>query len=220
MQQANEKDKFTVARQAMVRYQLKNRDITDPAVLKVMAQMPREKFIPDECLDHAYHDGPIPIGCDQTISQPYIVALMTQELKVTQDCQVLEIGTGSGYQTAILAKLAKDVFTIERIENLSLRAQQILAELNITNVKFHIGDGTCGWPESKQFDRIVITAAASGMPQPLLEQLKTGGLAVAPLGADYVQELVVMKKTDGGLKTRTVCGCRFVRLIGKFGYTE
>jgi protein-L-isoaspartate(D-aspartate) O-methyltransferase len=220
MQQANEKDKFSAERQVMVRRHLKGRDITAPAVLKVMAEMPREKFIPADCLEGAYYDGPLPIGCDQTISQPYIVALMTQELEVNKDCQVLEIGTGSGYQAAILAKLAKDVFTIERIEHLSIRAQKILAEMNITNVKFHIGDGTCGWPESKQFDRIVITAAASGMPGPLLEQLKTGGLAVAPLGADYVQELVVMKKTDSGLKTRTVCGCRFVKLIGKFGYAE
>ena len=220
MQQANEKDKFAAERQAMVRRHLKGRDITDPAVLKVMAEMPREKFIPDECLDHAYHDGPIPIGCDQTISQPYIVALMTQELEVNKDCQILEIGTGSGYQAAILAKLAKDVFTIERIEHLSMKAQKILAEMNITNVKFHIGDGTCGWPEKKQFDRIIITAAAADIPKPLLEQLNVGGLVIAPLGADYVQELVVMKKTDSGLETRTVCGCRFVRLIGKFGYTE
>jgi len=220
MQQANEKDKFIVSRQAMVRYQLKNRDITDPAVLKVMADMPREKFIPDDCLEQAYCDGPLPVGYGQTISQPYIVALMTQELKVNKDCEVLEIGTGSGYQAAILAKLAKEVFTIERIEHLSMKAQKILAEMNITNVKFHIGDGTCGWLENKQFDRIIITAAASDMPGPLLEQLKTGGLAVAPLGADYVQELVVMKKTDSGLVMRTVCGCRFVRLIGKFGYDE
>lgn len=220
MQQANEKDKFAAERQAMVRRHLKGRDITDPAVLRVMAQIPREKFIPAECLDHAYYDGPVPIGCDQTISQPYIVALMTQELRATQDCQVLEIGTGSGYQTAMLAKLAKEVYTIERIKSLSLKAQQTLAELNIINVKFHIGDGTCGWPEKKQFDRIIITAAASDMPKPLLEQLKTGGIAVAPLGADYVQELAVIEKTNSGLKTKTVCGCRFVRLIGKYGYTE
>jgi protein-L-isoaspartate(D-aspartate) O-methyltransferase len=145
---------------------------------------------------------------------------MTQELKVDKDCEVLEIGSGSGYQTAILAKLAKEVYTIERIEYLTLKAQRILAELNITNVRFHTGDGTCGWPQDRQFDRIIITAAASDMPQPLIEQLKTGGLAVAPLGADYVQELVVMEKTNSGLKTKSVCGCRFVRLIGKFGYME
>jgi len=220
MQQANEKDKFAAERQVMVRRQLKSRDITDPAVLRVMADVPREKFIPAECLDQAYYDEPLPIGCGQTISQPYIVALMTQELKVDRDCEVLEIGSGSGYQTAILAKLAKEVYTIERIEYLTLKAQRILAELNITNVRFHTGDGTCGWPQDRQFDRIIITAAASDMPQLLIEQLKTGGLAVAPLGADYVQELVVMEKTDSGLKTKSVCGCRFVRLIGKFGYME
>ncbi|MCX5633754.1 MAG: protein-L-isoaspartate O-methyltransferase [Phycisphaerae bacterium] len=236
MQQANEKDKFAAERQAMVRVQLKKRDITDPAVLRVMADVPREKFIPAECLDGAYFDGPLPIGCGQTISQPYIVALMTQELKVDKNSEVLEIGTGSGYQTAILAKLAKEVYTIERIEHLALNAQRILAEMNITNVKFHTGDGTIGWPfdsfdftqdksaqgrpEQRQFDRIIITAATPQMPKPLLEQLKTGGIAVVPLGADYVQELVVIEKTVDGLKTKSVCGCRFVKLIGKFGYSE
>ncbi len=215
----------------MVRIQLKSRDITDPAVLRSMAQIPREKFIPDEFLEQAYYDGPLSIGCGQTISQPYIVALMTQELKVDKDCDVLEIGTGSGYQTAILAKLAKEVWTIERIGNLTLKARQILAELNITNVKFLTGDGTVGWPEKKQsafgetsppggFDRIIITAATPQMPKPLIEQLKTGGLAVLPQGADYVQELIVIEKTASGLKSKFVCGCRFVKLIGKFGYSE
>jgi protein-L-isoaspartate(D-aspartate) O-methyltransferase len=228
MQQANEKDKFAAERQAMVRRHLKGRDITDPAVLGVMADVPREKFIPAEYFEEAYCDGPLPIGYGQTISQPYIVALMTQELKVDKDCDVLEIGTGSGYQTAILAKLAKEIWTIERIEYLTLNAQRILAEMNITNVKFHTGDGTCGWPfdeaqgkpEKKQFDRIIITAATPRMPKPLLEQLKTGGLAVVPLGADYVQDLVTIEKTDGGVKTKSVCGCRFVKLIGRFGYSE
>ena len=220
MQQANEKDKFTAERQAMVQSQLESRDITDPAVLRAMAQIPREKFIPAELLEEAYYDGPLSIGCGQTISQPYIVALMTQELRIDKDCRVLEIGTGSGYQTAILAKLAKEVYTIERIENLTLKAQRILAELNITNVKFHTGDGTCGWPEEKQFDRIIITAATPEMPEPLIEQLKTGGIAVVPQGVDYVQELVTIEKTAAGLKTKLVCGCRFVKLIGKFGYPE
>ncbi|MGB8227005.1 MAG: methyltransferase domain-containing protein, partial [Sedimentisphaerales bacterium] len=141
MQQANEKDKFTAERQAMVRRHLKGRDITDPAVLRVMADVPRERFIPAEHLEGAYYDGPLSIGYGQTISQPYIVALMTQELKVDKNSEVLEIGTGSGYQTAILAELAKEVYTIERIEHLTLNAQRILAEMNITNVKFHTGDG-------------------------------------------------------------------------------
>jgi len=217
---ANEKDKLAAERQAMVRNQLKLRDIKDPAVLKAMAEVPREKFIPADFLAEAYYDGPLAIGFGQTISQPYIVALMTQDLKVDKNCDVLEIGTGSGYQTAILAKLAKEVYTIERIENLTLKAQQILAELNITNVKFLTGDGTCGWPEPKKFDRIIITAATPQMPKPLVEQLKTGGLAVLPQGEDYVQELITIEKTAKGLKSKNVCGCRFVKLIGKFGYPE
>lgn len=230
MQQANEKDKlvrrsldeggFAAERQTMVRRHLKGRDITDPAVLDVMAQIPRERFLPAECLGEAYFDGPVSIGWGQTISQPYIVALMTQELKVTGDCEVLEIGTGSGYQTAVLGKLAKEVYTIERIEQLTLKAKQILAELNITNVKFQTGDGTCGWSEQKQFDRIIITAATPQMPQALVEQLKVGGIAVLPMGGEYVQELVTIEKTDSGLKTKNVCGCRFVKLIGKFGYPD
>jgi protein-L-isoaspartate(D-aspartate) O-methyltransferase len=220
MEQLNKKDKFAAERQAMVLTQLKSRDITDPAVLNAMAQIPRENFIPAEYHDQAYYDGPLSIGSGQTISQPYIVALMTQELNVDNNCRVLEIGTGSGYQTAILAKLAKEVYTIERIENLSTMAQKALAEMNITNVKFLVGDGTCGWPQGIQFDRIIITAAAPQMPQPLAEQLKIGGLAVLPLGAEYSQELITIEKTSNGLKSKFVCGCRFVRLIGKFGYTE
>jgi protein-L-isoaspartate(D-aspartate) O-methyltransferase len=215
----------------MVEKQLKGRDIVDTAVLKAMAEIPREKFIPDEHISEAYCDYPVQIGCGQTISQPYIVALMTQVLEINRDCDVLEIGTGSGYQTAILGKVAKEIFTIERIEHLSLRAQQILAQLDITNVKFHIGDGSCGWPQEKQsafcetspqggFDRIMVTAAASAMPDVLMEQLKIGGLAVAPLGGGFVQELVVIRKSEEGIKTKTICGCRFVKLVGKFGYAE
>ncbi len=220
MQEPNEKDKFTQARAVMVQKQLKGRDIIDLAVLKAMGEVPREKFIPAEHIGEAYYDGPVQIGYGQTISQPYIVALMTQVLEIDKDCDVLEIGTGSGYQTAILSKVAKEVFTIERIKELSLRAQQILAELDITNVNFHIGDGSCGWPGEKQFDRIIITASAAAVPEALMEQLKTGGLAVAPIGGSYVQDLVVIRKSKEGIKTKTICGCRFVRLVGKFGYAE
>jgi len=220
MQEPNEKDKFARARAVMVQKQLKGRDIIDLAVLKAMGEVPREKFIPAEHIGEAYYDGPVQIGYGQTISQPYIVALMTQVLEIDKDCDVLEIGTGSGYQTAILSKVAKEVFTIERIKELSLRAQQILAELDITNVNFHIGDGSCGWPGEKQFDRIIITASAAAVPEALMEQLKTGGLAVAPIGGSYVQDLVVIRKSKEGIKTKTICGCRFVRLVGKFGYAE
>jgi protein-L-isoaspartate(D-aspartate) O-methyltransferase len=216
----SQKDKFTLERQAMVQKQLKGRDIVDLAVLRAMGEVPREKFIPAEHIGEAYYDGPVPIGHGQTISQPYIVALMTQALEMNKDCDVLEIGTGSGYQTAIISKIAREVFTIERIEHLSIRAQRILAELGITNVNFHIGDGSCGWPGEKQFDRIMITAAAANMPDVLMRQLKTGGLAVAPIGGSFVQNLVVIRKSQEGVKTKSICGCRFVKLVGKFGYAE
>lgn len=220
MQQSNEKDKLADHRRDMILNQLKMRGISDPVVLQVMGEIPRENFIPAEFQNHAYADNPVPIGSGQTISQPYIVALMSEELRVTRDCDVLEIGTGSGYQTAILAKLARKVYTIERIVQHSLKAQQILKELNITNVNYHIGDGTCGWPSDNKFDRIIVTAAAPVMPQPLTEQLKIGGLAVLPLGTELAQELVLIEKTADGLNTKTICGCRFVKLIGKFGCTE
>jgi protein-L-isoaspartate(D-aspartate) O-methyltransferase len=220
MAYSEKKDGFASVRAAMVQEQLKSRNISDSAVLEVMARLPREKFMPAEFVEQAYFDCPVPIGCGQTISQPYIVALMTEELRLNKNCSVLEIGTGSGYQTAILAKLAKEVCTIERIKALSLNAQKILAELEIKNVKFHIGDGSCGWHQEKKFDRIIITAGAADMPAPLLEQLKLGGFAVAPLGGDFVQQLVLLEKTPNGVKTKSVCGCRFVKLIGKFGYVE
>ncbi len=212
--------KVKAQRKAMVKYQLQGRDIKDPAVLEVMSCLPREKFVPAELAEAAYDDCPLLIGFGQTISQPYIVALMTQELQLDDTCDVLEIGTGSGYQTAILAKLAKEVCTVERIRQLSLNAQKVLAGMEIKNVKFYVGDGTCGWFENKKFDRIVVTARATVMPRPLLEQLKVGGLAVAPLGDDYVQELVVIKKTETDIETKSICGCRFVKLIGEFGYAE
>ncbi len=218
MESADKHNNFAAARAAMVRLHLLGRDITDPAVLEAFSQIPREQFVPRQYITQAYDDAPVPIGMGQTISQPYIVALMTQKLRLNGQCEVLEIGTGSGYQTAILAKLSCRVYTIERIAELSRSAQAILGKLGIDNVEYYIGDGTKGWPEKKEFDRIIITAAAIKMPEPLLEQLKAGGLAVAPLGADYVQELVVMEKTADGIQQQNICGCRFVRLIGEHGY--
>jgi protein-L-isoaspartate(D-aspartate) O-methyltransferase len=219
MQQVNGKDKLASQRQEMVRTQLQSRGISDKSVLRAMSEIPREKFISELLQDHAYDDNPLPIGGGQTISQPYIVALMTQELKVDKNCDVLEIGTGSGYQAAILSKLARQVYTIERLEQQSLNAQFVLKQLDITNVDFHIGDGTCGWPEDIKFDRIIITAAAPRMPEPLQEQLKLGGFAILPIGPEFVQDLVLLKKTDAGFESKVICGCRFVKLIGKFGYT-
>lgn len=216
----SEKDIFSQQRQQMLKLHLKGRNITDPKVLEVMGKIEREDFIPAENNPQAYADSPVSIGLGQTISQPYIVALMTQELKVDADCEVLEIGTGSGYQTAILARLAKKVYTIERYESLSKNTQIILSELGIENVEFFIGDGSCGWPNGRKFDRIIITAAVAKEPQPLVDQLADTGLMVAPLGGEYLQNLIVIEKKDEKLRKRKICDCRFVRLIGKYGYSE
>jgi protein-L-isoaspartate(D-aspartate) O-methyltransferase len=204
----------------MLHNDLQGRDITDPDVLRVMMEVPREAFVAEGYYSQAYADGPLPIGAGQTISQPYIVALMTQLLRLTPDCEVLEIGTGSGYQTAILARLVRRVYTVEKFEELSSGAQEILSKLGVGNVVFRIGDGSAGWPESRQFDRILLTAASPGLPTPVLEQLIEGGSIVAPVGLGSTQTLVVAEKFRGKLIERHVCGCRFVRLIGKHGFSQ
>ena len=208
------------ARERMLQHDLRGRDITDPAVLKVMAETPREAFVPPADRWRAYANGPLPIGAGQTISQPYIVALMTQELRVHPECEVLEIGTGSGYQTAVLARLARRVFTIERSPELSATAQEVLKKLGIDNVEFHVGDGSRGWPEARTFDRILLTAAVPDFPPPLVAQLVEAGVIVAPIGPSSVQELVVAEKRHGKLIERPVCGCRFVKLIGEYGFLD
>jgi len=223
------RDRFARARERMLKQDLEGRDITDPRVLKVMTQIPREEFIPEPYKSQAYADGPVPIGMDQTISQPYIVALMTQELRVDPDCEVLEIGTGSGYQTAVLGKLVKKVYTIERFRQLSESAQAVLASLGIKNVEFYVGDGSCGWPptetlggrpQEKCFDRIMITAAVPKIPLPLLKQLADGGLIVAPVGYEGVQELILGEKRKDALIQKVICDVRFVKLLGKYGFEE
>jgi protein-L-isoaspartate(D-aspartate) O-methyltransferase len=156
----------------------------------------------------------------QTISQPYIVALMTQELRLNNFCEVLEVGTGCGYQTAILAALAKRVYTIERFAELSAKAQAVLGRLGFANVEFYIGDGSMGWPQKKMFDRIIVTAAVPKIPQSLIDQLGAGGLLVAPVGSSGSQKLVVGTKKQDKLSERTVCGVRFVKLIGQYAFKE
>lgn len=214
------KDRFAKAQEQMLRWDLAGRDITDPEVLRVMGEVRREEFVPAEYQFQAYADGPLPIGCGQTISQPYIVALMTQDLQPNPDCEVLEIGTGSGYQTAVLAKLVKKVYTIERFAQLSEAAQVVLGRLDIKNVEFYIGDGSCGWPRQRTFDRVIITAAVPKMPKPLIEQLAEGGLIVGPVGYGAVQRLVVCEKKMERLTERAICDCRFVKLLGKYGFEE
>lgn len=217
---ADSQNTFEQERQGMVEKDLKGRGITEPGVISVMGRLPREEFVPESYKSKAYADCPLPIGMGQTISQPYIVALMTQELRLNNFCDVLEVGTGSGYQTAILAKLSRRVYTIERFSELLAETQTVLGRLGITNVEYYIGDGSRGWPEKKTFDRIIITAAVPRIPQPLIDQLKDNGLIVAPVGSSGVQELVVGTKKEGKLIERFVCDVRFVKLIGECAFEQ
>jgi protein-L-isoaspartate(D-aspartate) O-methyltransferase len=201
-----------------LREALERRGITDPRVLDAIEETRRDLFVPESLQYAAYEDDALPIGEGQTISQPYIVALMTQELRLEGDETVLEIGTGSGYQAAILARLARRVVTIERLERLSERARLVLSELAVTNVEFLVGDGTLGNPERGPYDRVIVTASAPAIPEPLYQQLKPGGLIVAPVGDESSQELVVLEKTPAGPRFTPLCGCRFVKLIGKAGW--
>ncbi|MHC4103649.1 MAG: protein-L-isoaspartate(D-aspartate) O-methyltransferase [Planctomycetota bacterium] len=218
-------DRFAKAQERMLSRDLEGRDITNEHVLKAMAEVPREEFIPEPYSSQAYADGPLPIGMGQTISQPYIVALMTQELRINGDCEVLEIGTGSGYQTAVLSKLVKKVYTIERFAQLSESAQAVLGRLGVSNVEFYVGDGSCGWPKrrlppSRCFDRIMITAAVPKMPEPLAKQLTDGGFIVAPVGYGGVQKLVACEKKANKIIERLICDVRFVKLLGEYGFDQ
>lgn len=216
----NDNDRYAINRQAMVEHDLRRRDIRDPRVLDAAGRVPRELFVPEKYASSAYNDNPLPIGMGQTISQPYIVALMTQLLELKGTEHVLEIGTGSGYQTALLSELAGRVYTIERFGELSEQAQAILAKLDCCNIDFAIGDGSCGWPDDRQFDRIIVTAALPDIPDTLKNQLKEGGLIVAPVGGQCTQELIVARKHADRLAETAICGCRFVKLIGQYGFSE
>ena len=220
MSKRSDRYNFDRARQRMLEHDLRGRDIVDPDVLEAMAAVPRERFVPEGYYDQAYFDGPLPIGSGQTISQPYIVALMTQELHLSSDCRVLEIGTGSGYQTAVLARLVAKVYTIERMQDLATAAQDVLADLGVDNVEFRVGDGGAGWPEQAPFDRVIVTAAVPNFPEPLIAQLTEAGRIIAPLGPGAVQQLIVADKYRGKLIERHVCSCRFVRLIGDHGFEQ
>jgi protein-L-isoaspartate(D-aspartate) O-methyltransferase len=220
MSMHNEDSGFQQTRRQMLDQHLRGRGITDPDVLRVMAEIPRERFVSEQERDRAYADNPLPIGQDQTISQPYIVALMTQLLRLHRDCEVLEVGTGSGYQTALLARLARRVYTIERHPDLSVTAQDALAGLDLDNVEFHVGDGSCGWPVDRTFDRIIITAAVPDFPPPVAAQLIEGGIIVAPVGQRSVQQLIKAEKFHGKLIEDYACSCRFVHLIGEHGFPE
>ncbi len=201
-----------------LREELEQRGITDAMVLDAIEDVERDRFVPEALRAASYEDSALPIGNGQTISQPYIVALMTQELWLSGDEKVLEVGTGSGYQAAILSRLCGTVITIERIAALSESAQHVLAELGIRNVIFLLGDGTLGNPAHGPYDRILVTASAPSVPRPLYEQLKPEGRLIAPVGDDSTQELVLVEKTDSGPRITPLCGCRFVKLIGEAGW--
>jgi protein-L-isoaspartate(D-aspartate) O-methyltransferase len=211
-------DEYQSLRAHMVETQIRRRGITDPRVLQAMGKVPRHLFVSSYLKEQAYNDYPLPIGEEQTISQPYIVALMTEALELTGTEKVLELGTGSGYQAAILGELAREVFTIERLASLADQARRVLKSLGYDNVHVLTGDGTLGWPPEAPFDAILVTAGAPQVPQPLVEQLALGGRLVIPVGDQYSQTLTRVRQTTEGLKSDYLGGCRFVRLIGKHGW--
>lgn len=204
----------------MVAAQIAARGVRDRRVLAAMAWTPREWFLPPSLAGDAYEDAPLPIGSGQTISQPYIVALMTAWLAPRRRDRILEIGTGSGYHTAIVARLAGTVYTIERLPDLLVEAEERFRRLRLTNIETRLGDGARGWPEQAPFQGILVTAAAPQIPEPLASQLAVGGRLVIPIGDLAAQELVIVQRTPGGLEERRAGGVRFVPLISQLGFTE
>jgi protein-L-isoaspartate(D-aspartate) O-methyltransferase len=213
-QNINSEKMYEKMRISMVQVQIERRGIHDEKVLQAMSKVPRHKFVPDHLRKYAYADEPLPIGEDQTISQPYIVAYMTEKLEIEPGDKVLEIGTGSGYQAAVLAELADSVFTIEIVDVLARRAEQNLKALDYDNIFVKSGDGYKGWPEHAPFDAIIITAAPTKIPQPLADQLRIGGRMILPLG-DFSQELVLIQKNDQGITQQTLLPVRFVPMTGE-----
>ncbi len=210
---------FEIARKRMVQEQVIGRGISDNRLIDAMLKIPRHRFVQEAMAANAYSDGPLPIGEKQTISQPYIVALMTELLELKPNDHVLEIGTGSGYQTAILASLVRRVFTVERIRPLVLQARKVLDSLHLLNVNIKVGDGTLGWPEEGPYDAIIVTAGAPAIPETLAEQLAPGGRLVIPVGDESSQTLIrIRKEADGSLVQESGINCRFVPLIGQQGW--
>jgi protein-L-isoaspartate(D-aspartate) O-methyltransferase len=211
---------FDAARARMVAQQLAGRDIRDDRVLRAMSEVPRHRFVPPDLQNAAYQDHPLPIGHGQTISQPYIVAYMTQLLHLTADDRVLEIGTGSGYQAGILSRLAKQVYTIERIAELSQQARRVLGELGYLNIEYRVADGGYGWPEAAPFDAIIVTAAAPETPAPLIAQLADGAHLVIPIGPTGYQDLLRLTRHGEHIRTERLSPVAFVPLLGEHGYPE
>ena len=217
---ATQEDRLAVARQRMLTEHLRGRGIADPHILAAFAAIPRERFVQPQDVGRAYEDYPLPIGDNQTISQPYIVAEMVQQLNVKPHHRILDIGAGSGYQTAILARMVEHVYAVERIEQLADRGAALLADLGITNVTFTVHDGSRGWAERAPFDGIIAGAAAPKIPAVWQEQIVDGGRIVAPVGPVYSQELVTIERCGDRWDRHSVCGVRFVPLIGEHAWPE
>jgi protein-L-isoaspartate(D-aspartate) O-methyltransferase len=211
---------FKLARERMVKNQLMARGIKDERLLQAMGKISRHLFIQEALAGEAYNDHPVPIGEKQTISQPYIVALMTEALELKGSENTLEIGTGSGYQTAILAELSSRVYTIERIKSLLVKARKLLAKLNYNNILFKAFDGTLGWKEYAPFDAIMVTAGSPNVPEPLKEQMADNGRMIIPVGDRYTQELMKITRKGDNFEQAGLGGCRFVNLIGLHGWKE
>jgi len=202
----------------MVQYQIASRGVADERILQAMCHVPRHRFVPPDYQDQAYDDHPLPIGSGQTISQPYIVAFMTEQLALKGDDKVLEVGTGSGYQAAVLARLVRQVHTIERVAELAEKAEIIFKELNLTNIKVHVGDGSLGWVLDSPYQAILVTAAAPACPPALLEQLDLGGRMIIPVGERFHQTLEIWQRDEHGLQCRDVLPVMFVPLKGEQGW--
>lgn len=209
---------FEGARERMVQTQLLDRGIHDPRVIRVMRKVPRHLFVEPALVNRAYDDDPLPIGAKQTISQPYIVGYMLQALKLKGTERVLEIGTGSAYQTALLAELCGNVFSVEKLRGLGMKARTLLDELCYYNVAIHLGDGTLGWSEHAPYDAIIVAAGAPKLPAPLAQQLAAGGRLIIPIGDDQSQVLKLTSRTPTGLEEADLGGCRFVKLLGRYGW--
>ena len=212
--QSSQDKKYIELRLNMVKNQIARRDVKDTLVLNAMKSVPRHLFVPEKYRSEAYRDGPLPIGHNQTISQPYIVAVMTELLHIDSKSKVLEIGTGSGYQAAILAEITDSVYSIEIIEPLARHADSLLDSLGYSNVNVRAGDGYKGWPEVAPFDAVIVTAAAPKIPQPLVDQLKIGGRMVIPVG-EFSQDLYVIEKSEDGIVKQNIFAVRFVPMTGE-----
>lgn len=216
----DEPKKYVRWRRDMVETQIMARGVTDPLVIQAMTQVPRHLFVSEALVDSAYGDFPLPIGEGQTISQPYIIAEMTQSLGLTGSERVLEVGTGSGYQAAILSRIVYKVYTIERNNTLFLQTRRLFDRLKYHNIVTRYSDGTQGWRAESPFDAIMVTAGGNQIPGPLVDQLAMGGRLVMPVGGHHSQDLLKLEKTPSGIKTTNLGGCRFVKLIGEHGWQE